>query len=89
VAARGGPYSDEIGDPSVLFETLQKFCGFEPPASIRPLSAIASRIDLLEDQASSGLPRTFGPKAASVTITMIIAMVIRPNTPPTPPSRSI
>jgi hypothetical protein len=35
-------------------------------------------------QASSALPRTLGPKAASVTMTMTIAAVIRPNTPPTP-----
>ena len=39
-------------------------------------------------QASSGLPRTFGPKAAITTMTTIIADVIRPNTPRTPASRS-
>ena len=36
---------------------------------------------------SSGLPRTFGPKAATAMMTTIIAEVIRPNTPPTPASR--
>src|SRR3954447_4779525 len=39
--------------------------------------------------ASSGLPRTFGSSVAIATITIIIAIVIRPNTPPTPVSRSI
>ena len=38
-------------------------------------------------QASSGLPRTFGPNVAIAMITMIIAVEIRPNTPPTPASR--
>jgi hypothetical protein len=37
--------------------------------------------------ASSGLPRTLGPNAAMVMMT--IAAVIRPNTPPTPASRYV
>jgi NAD(P)-dependent dehydrogenase (short-subunit alcohol dehydrogenase family) len=41
------------------------------------------------DQASSGLPRTLGPKVAITMITRIIADVIRPNTPLTPPRRNM
>ncbi len=51
-------------------------------------SARARKLLTRLHHASSGLPRTLGPNVAIVTMTMTIADVIRPNTPPTPASRS-